>query len=641
MQLVPHVFRKSAEQFADNVMMWQHDGKEYQPSTYREMFRETQCFTVGLIESGLQKGEKVALLAEGRNSWVVSEFGIISAGGISVPLSVKLNESRELEFRINHSETSIIIVSSGQASKIRKIRANLKHLRQVIVMDPEDVQENEISMEAVIETGREKLEKNPQLYDEALKNLDQDDIINICYTSGTTSDPKGIMLSHRNYLTNTEQAKAIFHVPEYYTSLLILPWDHSFAHTVGVYTLMTAGASMASIQPGKTSMETLRNIPRNIREIKPHFLLSVPSLAKNFRKNIEKGIREKGGLRAIKIFNSALEIAYKYNREGYNRGTGIRAFLKIPYFFYDYLLFRKIRENFGNRLRFFVGGGALLDIELQRFFYAIGIPMYQGYGLTEAAPVISANTPNNHKLGSSGKVVPDMEVKICDSEGNSLRTGEKGEIVVKGDNVMHGYWKNKKGTWETLKDGWLYTGDMGYFDTEGYLYVTGRFKSLLISEDGEKFSPEGIEEALVENSRYIDQVMLYNNQSPYTVALIVPNRDALVRWLKNKHKLSPSDTKAVEYCISKIHTELQPFYDKDGKGELFPNRWLPSAVALLNEGFTEENKLLNSTMKMVLGKITEYYKERIESLFNAEAKTLDNSKNREAMQKLLDKTKHN
>ena len=164
-----------------------------------------------------------------------------------------------------------------------------------------------------------------------------------------------------------------------------------------------------------------------------------------------------------------MKTAYDYNSDGWNKGKGKRVFLKPLYMFYDKLIFQKIRENFGGKLEFFIGGGALLDIELQRFFYAIGIPMFQGYGLTEAAPVISANVPAKHKLGSSGFIVKDLQIKICDDEGNALPVGGKGEIVVKGENVMAGYWKNEQATKEVLKGGWLYTGDLGYMDKDGFL----------------------------------------------------------------------------------------------------------------------------------------------------------------------------
>lgn len=635
MEILPHVLQSSVKKFPENIMMWEHDGTQYQPSTYREIFDLIKCFTTGLHKLGVSKGEKVSLLAEGKNKWVIAEFGIISNGGVSVPLSIKLNEPQELIFRINHSESTIVITSANQANKIRNIRPQLTYLKHVIIMDADEIQDGELSMDKIMEDGVQELNKNPGLYDEIISELDQNDTVNICYTSGTTSDPKGIMLSHKNYITNTQQATAIFDVPDYYTSLLILPWDHSFAHTVGVYTLISAGASMASVKTGKTALETLKNIPQNINDIKPHFLLSVPALAKNFRKNIEKGIREAGGIRAIKLFNSGLKVAYKYNREGYNKGKGLRYFLKLPYLLYERILFKKIRSNFGERLKFFVGGGALLDIELQRFFYAIGIPMYQGYGLTEAAPIISANTPDVHKLGSSGKIVPNLEVKICDHNEDELPRGEKGEIVVKGNNVMQGYWKNEQGTKETIKDGWLYTGDMGYFDQDGFLYVTGRFKSLLIGSDGEKYSPEGIEEALIEQSRYIKQVMLYNNQSPYTLALLVPNRESLVNWLKNKHNIGPEAENAVQLCLDKIQKELNPFYSGGEKEDLFPQRWLPSAVAILDEEFTEENKLINSTMKLVRPKVIEKYKGRLESLFAKESKNIHHQANKKAMKNLL------
>jgi long-chain acyl-CoA synthetase len=208
--------------------------------------------------------------------------------------------------------------------------------------------------------------------------------------------------------------------------------------------------------------------------------------------------------------------------------------------------------------------------------------MFQGYGLTEAAPVISANVPVAHKLGSSGKIVKDLLVKICDNDGRELPIGEKGEIVVKGENVMVGYWKNDKATAETIKDGWLFTGDMGYLDNDNYLYVLGRFKSLLIAGDGEKYSPEGIEETITEQSPYIEQIMLYNNQSPYTVALLFPNKEAIGRKLKEEGE-NIHNEQGQKAALNLIQSEINQ-YKKNGKYEgLFPERWLPSAIAVLGE----------------------------------------------------------
>lgn len=556
----------------------------------------------------------------------MSELGILYAGGINVPISVKIDELTDLKFRLAHSGCKFVIVSETQLQKIRKIKNDLPDLEKIILLDSSEKYEtDEIFIAQLLKLGEDYLEKNKDEFDNRWQSIKEGNYANICYTSGTTADPKGIILTHRNYTSNVEQASKILEIPEKYVSLLILPWDHAFAHTAGIYTLMKNGASMASVQLGKSAIETLKNIPINIKETKPTFLLSVPALAKNFRKSIEKGIHDKG-TKVEKLFKKSLEFAYNYNKEGWNKGNGIQKLLKPLYIFYDKLIFSKIRENFGGRLEFFIGGGALLDIELQRFFYAIGIPMFQGYGLTEAAPIISANVPKKHKLGSSGKVVPDLELKVCDEKGNELPVGEKGEIVVKGENVMAGYWKNEKATKETLRDGWLYTGDLGYLDEDGFLFVLGRNKSLLISSDGEKYSPEGIEEAISEHSEFIDQVMLYNNQSPYTVALIVLNKETVIRYLKRKN-YSCSERVGQEFILKNIEEEINQ-YNEGGKfSGLFPKRWIPSAIAVLGEPFTEQNHLLNSTLKMVRGKIIEYYRNRIDFLFTQDGKNIINHQN--------------
>jgi long-chain acyl-CoA synthetase len=623
---LPQMFEDSVAKYPNNILLWEKKGDSYTGSTYHEIQTLVHQCAAGLIHLGISKGDRLALISEGRNDWVVSELGILFIGAINVPLSVKIDELSDLKFRLAHSGCRAVIVSGGQAQKIRSIKNDLPELVKIILLDGEPQAEEELTFRTLLDTGERYLAANKNEFETRWKSLSENDPANICYTSGTTADPKGIILTHRNYTANIEQSSMLLPIPEWYCSLLILPWDHAFAHTAGIYTLMNNGASMASIKLGKTPVETLKNIPINIKETRPTFLLSVPSLAKNFRKNIEKGIREKGeGIE--KLFTKAVTLAYAYNGIGWDRGKDTTVAMKLQLKMYDLLIFRKIRKNFGGRLEFFIGGGALLDIELQRFFYAIGIPMFQGYGLTEAAPVISANVPRKHKLGSSGYIVPNLAVKICDDNGNELPIGKQGEIVVKGENVMIGYWKNEKATRETIRDGWLYSGDLGYMDKDGFLYVLGRAKSLLISHDGEKYSPEGIEEAIVGNSKYIDQVMLHNNQSTYTIALIVPNKDNVLKYLKDRH-LTPFDDIAQDMVLKLIESEIAE-YKTGGKyvGE-FPERWLPAAIAVLGEGFTEQNHFLNSTLKMVRGKITEFYKDRIDFLFTAEGKDICNHQNR-------------
>ncbi|TVQ87690.1 MAG: long-chain fatty acid--CoA ligase [Bacteroidetes bacterium] len=647
---LPHLFELSTEKFGDNTFMWEKKDTHYKGFTYQQTLERVRKYASGLLHAGLQKGDRVALISEGRNDWVVSELAILYCGGICVPLSVKIDEDSDLIFRLKHSGCKALIISGNHMHKAYRIADELPDLKFMVLLDGKEYSngkepldwlqlklqyENILDLDQLLKNGEEFHEEEPEKLDFILENLQPDDFANICYTSGTTADPKGIILTHKNYLHNMVQASSLFEVPEYYTSLHILPWDHSFAHTVGIYTLMLNGASLASVKVGKTLNETLRNIPINIKEVRPYFLLSVPALAKNFRNNIEKGVREKGKI-AGWLFNTGLKLGYSYNQLGYNRGKGLRILIKPLYKLFNKILFSKIQENFGGRLKFFVGGGALLDLELQKFFYTIGLPMYQGYGLTEAAPVISSNTPDNHKLGSSGKIVPFMELKIVDEEGNEVPTGTKGEIIVKGDNVMAGYWENEQATKETIRDGWLYTGDLGYLDEDGYLYVLGRFKSLLIGSDGEKYSPEGIEEAMVEKSAYIDQVMLFNNQNAYTSALIFPNKSSLLQWAdKNNFDIHSEDGQKA--LLLKIQAEINRFMPGGDMDKMFPSRWLPAASVVLNEPFSEKNRMINSTMKMVRPAITEAYKKDIDFLYTPEGKDICNSRNLENLEKLFSK----
>lgn len=634
MKTLTEFFEGYAEKYASNPMMLQNLNGKYETSSYSEIRERIHQFAAGLLTMGIRKGDRASLISEGRNDWVVSELGLLYSGAINVPLSIKLQDSTDLKFRITHSGSRFVIVSGGQSRKIESIKKELPTVEKIIYLDPRDKYENnEMFFGDILEEGKKFLEDNPIKLEKTWRSIQPDDIANICYTSGTTADPKGIMLSHRNYTANVEQALTLMNIPEYYCSLLILPWDHSFAHTAGIYAIIASGASMAAIQAGKTPLETLKNIPKNIKEVKPHFLLSVPSLAKNFRKNIEKGIREKGKA-TEKLFNHALSVAYKYNGNGWDRGKGWRSALKPYAKLYDKILFSKIREGFGGNLDFFIGGGALLDIELQRFFYALGMPMYQGYGLSEAAPVISSNAAHKHKLGSSGFLVKNLEIKILDDDGNEMPTGEKGEIVVKGENVMLGYWNNEEASKDTLRAGWLHTGDLGYLDNDGFLYVLGRFKSLLISDDGEKYSPEGIEEAFTEQSRFIDQVMLYNNQKPYTIVLMYPNAEAIKRHLR-ENNVDPVSDLGKETALKVIESELLEYRINGKYGDMFPQRWLPAAIGILKEGFTEENRMMNSTMKMVRGEITDTYDDYIEFLYKPESKNVLHERNIKAISELM------
>lgn len=624
------LLNENVEKYSENPFLWEKSGKVFEPTSYKQTKEKALLLGSALLALGVKFGNKVALLSEGRNDWIIGELGVLHTGAINVPLSIKLEESNDLIFRLTHSEAEYIMVSGGQLKKIRAIISSLPLVKKIIIFDEQpSYEEKEISLKQLLAEGEKFQKENPNAIVECAASVKPDDLANISYTSGTTADPKGIMLTQRNYTANVEQALSLMNIPPTYRTLIILPLDHCFAHVAGFYSFMASGASVATVQAGKTGLETLKNIPVNIKEIRPNLLLSVPALAKSFRKNIETNIRQQGSF-IEKLFNWGLKISYSYNKEGYNKGQGLQILKKPVLILLDKVLFSKVRQAFGGELDFFIGGGALLDIDLQRFYYAIGIPMMQGYGLSEATPIISSNSLKKHKLGSSGHLVKRMDLKICDSDGKELANYEKGEIVIRGENVMAGYYKNEKATAETIVDGWLHTGDMGYMDDDGFLYVVGRFKSLLISGDGEKYSPEGIEESLADCSKYIEQVILYNNQNPYTSALIVPNKELLKNYVKSQN-LDWDSVEGKKAALNKLQSEVNE-YRKGGKYEgIFPERWLPAAIAVIGEPFTEQNGLVNSTMKIVRGKVEKRYEDRVKALYDQGAKDITNDLNIRAL----------
>ena len=620
---------KYVAKFSKNPFLWEKnlDTNVWEPTTYEETLAKAKRIAAGLMALGVQKGEKISYLSEGRDLWVIGELGVLYAGAVNVPLSIKLGETNDLVFRVKHSDSKYIITSKFQLPKVRTILPECPMVEKVIIFDEvSDKQENEIYLDEIIAMGDDFLAKNEEQFIQRYKSIGPDDYANISYTSGTTADPKGILLTHRNYTANVEQAHSVIGVGPEDKMLIILPLDHCFAHVAGFYTMMSYGASFGTVPSGKSGKEALRNISPSIQEFKPSVMLSVPTLAKNFKKSIETSIAKKGKT-VEKLYNFALRNAIAYNKEGYNKGTQfVDIFRKPLMLLFDKLIFKAVRQGLGGNMKFFVGGGALLDIDLQRYYYAIGIPMYQGYGLSEATPIISANSPARHIFGSSGKIVSPMEIKILDADGVEQPFGVKGEICIKGENVMAGYWKNPKSTADTIVDGWLHTGDMGYMRDAEMLYVVGRFKSLLIAADGEKYSPEGIEENLVESSKYIDGALLHNSQDPYTIALITPNKEALKAYAK-EIGLDPSTKEAKVKMLELLQDEVN-MYRKGGRmAGAFPERWLPAAVCVLPDPWTEQNHFLNSSMKVVRGRVEEAYKANMEFAYTPEGKNIVNDMN--------------
>ncbi len=325
--------------------MWEKKADKYEGTTYAQMRELVHRFAAGLMSLGLEKGDRVALISEGRNDWVMAELGLFFVGAVDVPISVKVDELADLKFRLLHSGCKMAMVSQGHIGKIRAIKADLPELKLTICFDAlKSFETDEVSAATVLKKGDEYLGHSRAAFEARWQSVAEGDPANICYTSGTTADPKGIILTHRNYTANIEQGTSLINPQPDWVLLNVLPWDHAFGHTCGIYMMMTCGASIASVQQGKTALETIKNVPLNIRELRPHVFLSVPALAKNFRKTIEKGVRDKGP-KVEALFAKAMKTAYAYNKEGWNRGRGAQRLKKPVLALYDKLLFSKIRAG--------------------------------------------------------------------------------------------------------------------------------------------------------------------------------------------------------------------------------------------------------------------------------------------------------
>jgi long-chain acyl-CoA synthetase len=635
------MLNKAVSKYAKDPYLSSKGDQGWVRTSFSEAKMKTTLLASAFLELGLSKDHKVAILSEAKTDWIIAEFSALYAGGISVPLSIKLLPE-EVPFRVNHSDASLFVISENTLEKVisQWDKYQNSSLRLIVLDKPSEKiskqciqygfnEKDLLFVDDLYALGKEKIQEHKDTLAQIENDTLEDQVVTISYTSGTTGNPKGIMLTHLNYYSNSHAAVSTFQIKEKISTLLILPTDHSFAHTVGIYTALVKGLSLHFVDARGGSVNALKNIPKNLVEAESNFLLTVPALTSNFIQKFKDGIKAKGGL-IEGIFNRGVEAAIKRNGDGFSKpGWAIQTSTYFNMLLAEKLIFSKLRLIFGPKIEFFVGGGALLDIKQQQFFKAIGIPVYQGYGLTEATPIISTNTPYNHKMGTSGKVLKGITCKICDENGKALAQGEKGEIVIKGDNVMKGYYKNEAATSETIKDGWLFTGDLGYMDKDDFLVVVGREKALLISEDGEKYSPEEIEEAIVNSSSCIDQIMIYNDHQKYTTALITVNKKA-VEEIINREGL-----KTYEALNKHLKNEMLLFSkQKEFQGK-FPGKWIPSNFQIIAEAFSEDNQMINSTLKMVRHRITETYQNRIDLMYGPKAQDKAQLENIKVLQGLI------
>jgi long-chain acyl-CoA synthetase len=584
-------------------------------------------------------------MAEGRPSWVIAEFGVLKAGCTSVPLSTKLLPD-EVIFRLDHSESAALLVSENYFQKALEVLDRVRHKPVLVCISPKTEKTSELAAKFSLSAGRDLF-----YYDDLVssglslldgngadagaklagieKNLTLDDTVTISYTSGTTGNPKGIMLTHRNYLHNALNAIKVVHINRGWKTLIMLPLDHSFAHTVGLYMLAEIGATMYFPDSRGGPLAAIRNLPANLLETNPDFLLTVPALSGNFMKKMIQGVRAKGDF-IYGIFDRGVRAGIARAGNGYNKPPLLRrAASFFPWALANVLIFPKLRKFFGKDLKFCVGGGALLEIRQQEFFNAIGAPIYQGYGLTENAPVISTNAPQKHKFGTSGIIIPNLDLKIMKDDGRECAAGETGQIVTRGGSVMKGYFKNSEATAGTLRDGWLWSGDLGYIDGDGFLVVTGREKALLIAADGEKYSPETIEEAVMNTSKLINQMMAYNEQCKFTGALVTLNVEELRAAAAG---LDPE--RDADKIIDLVRDDLGAFAGHPGYAGI-PLQWRPASFAIIPGVFDENNGLINSTLKLVRHKVRSFYKDRIDEIYAGSSADPHTRGNRDAIRKIF------
>ena len=593
---IPELFEYLTEDFGkktDKPLMKRKVEGKYEGVSYSEFEKETDGFAFGLATLGLKAGDKVAIISENRPEWVYSDMAILNLGGIDIPIYPSLTAD-SIEFILTNSDSRGVIVSNKfQLNKILKIRDKLKNLQFTIVMNESDML-NDVSalytFRDIQEMGEIFKTNHPNYVSESRKNINEDDLCTIIYTSGTTGEPKGVMLTHKNILSNVRAALNSFPIDDKDTFLSFLPLCHIFERMAGYYTCFTAGSTLCFA-------ESIETVSQNLLEAKPTLMMTVPRLFERMHSRIIKNVSSESSLRQ-KIFYWAIDIGRKYvASKKYGKLSPI---ITTQNKLADRLVFKKIKEKTGGNLRFFISGGAALSKELGEFFDAIGISILEGYGLTESSPVIAANRIDDYKFGTVGKPLPGVEVKIAPD----------GEILARGDNIMQGYYKNKKETDAAIKDRWLHTGDIGEFDKDGFLNITDRKKHLFKTTAGKYIAPTPIEN-LFSASEFVDQFVLIGDKRMFLTALIVPDYEAIKEYA-DSHRIpynNLDDLVKKKEIYDLFEKELTKFQKK------LANYEKVRKFALLEKPFTLENGEITPSLKVKRKIVEEKYSHLIDEMY--------------------------
>lgn len=589
------MFDKITEHFIDDKRpMFMHKVRgKYMHISFAKMKADVDNIALGLAALGIKRGDNIALISENRPEWVVADMGMIKLGAVNVSIYPTLTP-KQMEYILNDSGAKIVIVSNQhQLIKLMKIIQNVPTLQRILIMTEHEIESDPrvIPFSRVKEIGNEFGKLYPDYLLNEVNKINPEHIITIIYTSGTTGNPKGVMLTHNNLVSNIKAASECIPFTYEDTVLSFLPLCHSYERMAGYYTAMSCGSTIAYAE----GIETVRD---NLLEVHPTFVTTVPRLFERFYNRIMKQVGEESAVRQ-KIFSWAIGVGKTYMCA--KRNKVMSPFISLQYKVANKLVFKKIRERTGGQIRFFVSGGAALAPELGEFFDAVGIPIIEGYGMTESSPVISANRKDDYKFGTVGRPLSGVEVEIA----------ADGEILVRGPNVMKGYWNNKKATEEIIDtDGWLHTGDIGMFDSEGYLKITDRKKHLFVSSGGKNIAPQHIENIFLQ-SEFIDQFVLIGDGKMYLTALIVPNFDSL-KDFADRHGIkydtpeelsgNPEIYKLLEGVMSKLQKDLAN-YERVRK------------FTILGKPLTIENNELTPTLKVKRKVVEERFKELIDKMY--------------------------
>jgi len=594
---IPELFSVLTEDYAKvaghPLMKYKAEG-QFREVSYDQFREETESFALGLATLGVKRGDKISIISENRPEWVYSDMAALCLGAVDVPLYPSLTADT-IEFILNNSESIAIIASNKfQLNKILKVRDKLRSLKYIIILNEKDFIQgvpNLYTFREVQDRGFVFRKENPFFLKENIKQCVEDELCSIIYTSGTTGEPKGVMLTHRNIVSNVLAASESIPFSSEDVFLSFLPLCHIFERMAGYYTAFSSGAMVCYA-------ESIESVAQNMVECKPTILTAVPRLFERMYSKIKKNV-ESQPEKKQKIFNWAIEIGTQYTEA--KKADRLSLALNIKHKLADKLVFKKLKDRTGGRLRFFVSGGAALPRELGEFFEAIGLVILEGYGLTESSPVIAVNRLDDYKFGTVGKVFPGVEVKIASD----------GEILARGPNIMQGYYKNRKETEATIKDGWLHTGDIGVFDAEGFLMITDRKKHLFKTSTGKYIAPTPIENMFLA-SKYIDQFVLIGDRRMFLSALIVPDFEAIKEYA-DSHKI-PYETLEDLTRNKEIYDLIENDLDKFQKK--LANYERVRKFTLLDHQFTLETGEITPSLKIKRKIIEERYGNLIEEMYS-------------------------